>query len=103
LRIGGNSDSGYAKELVDCRSVSGSVVMLEGSPVIFCSSTWKPITLSVTEAELYAAISTVQNMLYVMNVLLYNGLFVGLPMVLEVENMGAVYLTNNLSVSGCTY
>ena len=66
------------------------------------SGTHKPVALSITEAELYAAVSTVQDMLYMMNVLLSIGLFTELPMVLEVANMGAVHLSNNWSVSGCT-
>ena len=102
FRVSGNSDSDYAKEPVDRRSVSGSVVRLEGSPVIFRSSTQKHVALSVTEAELYAAVSTAQDMLYCMNVLLSLGLSVELPMVLEVDNMGAVHLANNWSVSGRT-
>ena len=56
----------------------------------------------MTEAELYAAVSTAQDMLYCMNVLLSLGLSVELPMVLEVDNMGAVHLANNWSVSGRT-
>ena len=56
----------------------------------------------MTEAELYVAVSTAQYMLYTLNVLLSLGLFVEVPMVLEVDNMGAVYLANNWSISGCT-
>ena len=78
------------------------MVRLEESPVIFRSSTQKHVALSVTEAELYAAVSTAQDMLYCMNVLLSLGLSVELPMVLEVDNMGAVHLANNWSVSGRT-
>ena len=95
FKVNGKSDSDYAKEPVDRRSVSGSVVMLEGSPVIFRSSTQKHVGLSVTEAELYAGVSTAQNMLYTKNVLGSLGLRVELPMILEMDNMGAVHLTNN--------
>ena len=56
----------------------------------------------MTEAELYTAVSTVQGLLYTMNVLLSLELSVELPMVLEVDNMGAVHLANNWSVSGRT-
>ena len=102
FRINGKSDSDYAKEPVDRRSVSGSVVMLEGSPIIFRSSTQKHVALSVTEAELYAGVSTAQDMLYTKNVLESLGLKVELPMILEMDNMGAVHLANNWSVSGRT-
>ena len=87
---------------MDRRSVSGSVVKLEGIPVIFRSSTQKHVALSVTEAELYEAISTAQDMLYTMNVLLSLGLVVALPMELENDNIGAVHLANKWSVSGRT-
>ena len=63
FRMSSNSDSDYAKDSVDRRRLSGSVVMLEGSPVIFCSGTKKYVFLYETEAELYAAISTAQYML----------------------------------------
>ena len=48
------------------------------------------IALSVTEAELYAAIQCVMKMLFVMRVLLSIGLQVALPMILEVDNKGDV-------------
>ena len=69
---------------------------------MFRSVTQKHVALSVTGAELYAAVSTAQDMLCVMNVLLSIGLVVELPMVLEVDNMGAVHLANNWNVSGRT-
>ena len=47
----------------------------------------------MTEVELYAAVSIVQDRLYVMNIL-------ELPMVLEVDNMRDVYLGNNWNVLG---
>ena len=76
--------------------------MLEGSPIIFRSSTQNHVALSVTEAELYAGVSTAQDMLYTKNVLESLGLRVELPMILEMDNMGAVHLANNWSVSGRT-
>ena len=56
----------------------------------------------MTEAELYAAVSTAQDMLYTLNVLLSLESFVELPMVSEVDNMGAVHMANNWSVLGRT-
>jgi hypothetical protein len=64
FRTSGNSDSDYAQEPVDCRSVSGSLVMLGGGPVMFQSGTQKHVALSVTEAGLYVAVGTAQDMLY---------------------------------------
>ena len=60
------------------------------------------IALSVTEAELYAAIMCVQDMLYAMRILNSMGLEVELPMVLEVDNKGAVDICNSWTVGGRT-
>jgi hypothetical protein len=60
------------------------------------------IALSVTKAELYAAIQCVMDMLFVMRVLLSIGLQVALPMILEVDNKGAVDLCHNWTVGGRT-
>ena len=64
------------------------------------SSTQKIVALSVTEAELYAAVQCVQDMLYVMRLLNSMGLKVKKPMVLKVDNKGAVDLINGWSVCG---
>jgi hypothetical protein len=100
--IDGRSDSDYAKCLDTRRSVSGHRVMLNGAPVSFKSGTQKHVSLSVCESELYAAVTCAQDMLYVKNVLKSLGLKVKLPMILEVDNKGAVDLANNWSVGGRT-
>jgi hypothetical protein len=43
-----------------------------------------------------------QDMLYVLNVLESMGLWVKLPMLLEMDNKGTVDLANNWSIGGCT-
>ena len=49
----------------------------------------------LTKAELYAGVSTAQDMLYVKNVLGSMDLKVQLPMILEMDNQAAVHLANN--------
>ncbi len=58
--------------------------------------------MSTTEAETYAGVTCVQDMLYMKNVLESLGLKVKLPMVLEMDNQGAVYLTNKWIIGGRT-
>ena len=48
---------------------------------------------------MYAAVRTTQDIVYVMNALLPIGLFVELPMIPEVNDIGAIHLANNWSVS----
>jgi hypothetical protein len=60
------------------------------------------VTLSVTEAELVAATTCAQDMLFSMRVLESMSLKVKKPMILEVDNKGAKDLTHNWSVGGRT-
>jgi len=66
------------------------------------SATQRHVTLSVTEAESAAGVTEAQDMVYCHNVLTSLGLKVKLPMVLEMDNKGAVDLANSLSVGGRT-
>ena len=102
FKIRGKSDSNYATDPETRKSITGTVVYLEESPVMFKSSTQKHICLSVTEAEQAAGVSCAQDMLYVMHVLQSMGLQVELPMLLEIDNKGAVDLANNFSIGGRT-
>ena len=100
--VSGCSDSNYAKCPDTRRSVSGYTAKLEGVPVSAKSSTQKIVALSVTEAELFAAVQCAQDMLYVMRLLESMDLKVKKPMILHVDNKGAVDLANNWSVGGRT-
>jgi len=102
FRIRGRSDSDYAKDTQTRRSVSGYVIYLEDSPTMHRSATQKTVALSSCEAELNAAVICVQDMIYQKNTLESIGLKVELPMVLEMDNKGAIDLINSFSVGGRT-
>ncbi len=85
----------YAKDPKDRGSVSGHVVYLEEAPAMFTSSTERTVSLSTTEAETYAGVTCFQDMLYIKNVLESLRLKVKLPMILEINNQGVMYLANN--------
>jgi hypothetical protein len=69
---------------------------------MFKSSVERTVSLSTTKAETYAGVTCVQDMLYMKNVLKLLGLKVKLPMVLEMDYQGSVYLANNWSIGGRT-
>jgi len=102
LVISGRSDSDYAKDTEKRRSVSGFAVYLEGAPISHKSRMQQSTTLSVSEAELVAATECAQDMMFVKHVLESIGLKVKLPMMLEIDNKGAIDLCNNYSVGGRT-
>ena len=102
FRISGESDSDYAKCPVSRRSVSGYGTFLEGAPVTVKSAMQRMVALSVTEAETIAAVSCAQDMLHVMRIIQALDLKVELPMILKVDNSGAVNIANSWTSGGRT-
>jgi hypothetical protein len=102
LEITGYSDSDYAKDSDTRKSVSGNATFLNGAPVIAKIGTQRIVTLSITEAELFSAITNAQDMMFVKRVVESIGLKVKLPMILTIDNKGTVDLINNNSVDGRT-
>ena len=100
--ISGEADSDYAKDPVTRRSVSGNVTNLDGVVIIAKSIMQKTVALSVTESELMSGVSCAQDMLYEMRLLESIGLQVEKPMILRIDNKGAVDLANNWSCGGRT-
>ena len=60
------------------------------------------VVLSTTEAELYSAVITAQDMMFVYHVIVGLELRVRIPITLYCDNKGAVQLANNWSVGGRT-
>ena len=95
FEILGRADSNYATDPETRKSVTGCITFLEGAPVMFKSSTQKVTFLSVMEAELSAGVTEAQDMLFVMRVMESMELKVRKPMILELDNKGAIDLANN--------
>jgi hypothetical protein len=73
--------------------VSEKKTFLCGAPVVQRSNTQIIVALSVIKAELFAATSNVQDMMYVKRILEPIKLEVKLPMIiLEMDNTGAIDL-----------
>lgn len=102
FKLSGRSDSNYATCKSDRKSVMGWCTYLEGVPVSIKSATGKTVALSVTEAEINAVTACAQDMVYEKRLLESIGLEIELPMILEVDNKGAVDWINNWSTGGRT-
>jgi hypothetical protein len=102
FEISGLADSDYAKDPEPRRSVSGYASFLEGAPITRKSKMQGCVTLSVTEAEYVSATECAQDMLFAMRVMESIGLTVKKPMILEIDNKGAIDLTNNWAAGGRT-
>ena len=97
--VKGMSDSEYAAD--ESRySVNGWLMWLCSAPVTCRSKMMPIIALSVMEAELYAAVQCVMDMIYIYRELTGLELEVKLPMIVEVDNKVCVDFCNNWSVAG---
>jgi hypothetical protein len=76
-------------------------VFLFDTVIFSFSRMQKCVTLSVTEAEFVAAVEVVQNMIFASRIIESLGLTVTKPMVIEVDNKGAVVRGLNGSVLQC--
>jgi hypothetical protein len=98
FEIKGKLDSDFAKDPERRRSVSGYSTFLCGALVTMKSCMQGSVTLNVTSAEFVSGTQCAQEMLFDMRVLESMGLKVKKPMILEMDNKGAVDLSKNWSV-----
>jgi hypothetical protein len=102
FKVSGVSDSEHAKDVATRRSVGGHTVYLCGAPVLITSRMQRIVAVSVTEAELIEGCDCAQDMMYVMRLMTYMKLQVLLPMILLMDNQGAIDIINNWSSTGRT-
>jgi len=102
FELRGRADSDYAKDPTTRKSVGGYTTFLNDAPVVERSKMQKTVTLSVTEAEYIEASNCVQELLAHRRTLESIGLRIRLPMILEIDNKGAIDLSNNWNCGGRT-
>jgi hypothetical protein len=101
LNAGGYVDSDWASDRNDRRSTTSYLTVVgEKSLVNWQSKKQKTVALSSTEAELYAESNAAQDIMFENNMLSeILGREPQKPSVLQGDNMGAIFLAGNLSVS----
>ena len=95
----GISDSAYADDKDDRKSVYGYVIYFCGAPIAWKSKGNKTVTLSSTEAEYFAISEVAKEILFVKQVLEDIGIPLEYPIEIKVDNIGAMFLANNHSTS----
>ena len=93
------SDSDFAGDKETRISIAGFVLYLMGVPVSWRSKGMKSVTLSSTEAEYVALSEAAKEVKYVYQLLMSMGVEVKLPIVVRVDNIGAIFMSNNVAVS----
>jgi hypothetical protein len=98
----GYCDSDFAGDTDTRRSVSGFVIYLCGAAISWRSKGQKSVTLSSTEAEYMAVSELATEILYVAGILKFLGIPIEYPIIVNVDNIGAVYLAKNATTGNRT-
>ena len=89
------SDSDFASDKETRISVYGSVIYFCGIPIAWRSKGMKSVVLSTTEAEYMALSEVVKELKFIVQLLQTMNIRVELPITVHVDNVGAIWLSNN--------
>jgi len=92
-------DSDWGGDKDNRLSVSGMALFVCGVLVAWRSKQQKSVAMSSSEAELYAASEAVKEVIFIMQVLISVGIPVETPVIVRVDNMGAIFMAENASSS----
>ena len=93
------SDSDYAGDAETRISVAGFILYLCGAPISWRSKGQKGVTLSSSEAEFVALSEAAKEVKFVYQVLTSMGIKVELPIIVRVDNVGAIFIGSNVAIS----
>ena len=101
-KLKGKSDSDFSGDREKRLSVTGYIIYLLNVPIAWRSKAQRNVTLSSTEAEYVALSKICAELMFIKQILEFLGIEVELPIVVEVDNLGAIYMANNETVGGRT-
>ena len=96
------TDSDYAGDEQSRRSVSVYIIYVHGVPVQFRSKSQQSVTLWSTKAEWIALSKTVKDILFLKHLCNSLEIQVASPITVCVDNMGTVFMSNNVTTSSHT-
>ena len=99
FKIMGYSDSDYAGNKDDRKSVTGLIIYCCGVPIAWKSKGQKAVSLSSTESEYYAMSEVCAEIIYIKQVLEFLEVNIDFPIIVRVNNIGAIFLANNSVLS----
>ena len=96
------SDSDFVSDKETRISVYGYIVYFCGIPIAWRSKGMKSVVLSTTEAEYMALSEVVKELKFIVQLLQTMNIEVELPITVHVDNVGAIWLSNNRTTSDRT-
>ena len=95
VHLHGFSDSDYANDVDNRRSITGYVFMFAGAPLSWNSMTQHSVALSTMEAEYYAVCKATQEAIYLRMLFEESGMKVDRPLVIYEDNQACISFTKN--------
>jgi hypothetical protein len=95
-------DSDWASDVDNRRSISGFVIFVMGCPVLWRSKQQSSVALSSTEAEYMALSAAAKEIKFIYQVLTSMGIKVELPIIVKVDNVGAIFMAENATSTNRT-
>jgi len=93
------SDSDYAGDAETRVSVTGFCIFLLGVPISWQSRGQRSVTLSSSEAEYVALSEAAKEVKFVAQVMMSMGIPVKSPIIVRVDNVGAIFMSENVTTS----
>ena len=93
------SDSDWGADIKTRRSVTGFVILLNNTPIMWRSQTQRTVALSSTEAEYYAMADAVKEIKFILQVLESLHISVEKPIIVHIDNVGAIFVAENASAT----
>ncbi len=96
------SDSDWGGEPETRGSVTGIAVFMNGYLVSWISNTQKVISLSISKAKWYALSKAAKEVKFIAQILLMMDIPLQLPIMVRVDNVGAIFMSKSHSTTGKT-
>jgi hypothetical protein len=96
------TDSDWAGDKENRHSVTGYIMYLVGVPILWKSKLQRTVALSSTEAEYYAMSEATKEIKFILQILISIGITVQLPMIVRVDNVGAIFMSENATATSRT-
>jgi hypothetical protein len=93
------SDSDWAGDKDDRRSIGSYIIFLNDVPIEWRSKSQKAVAMSSAEAEFYACGEAVKEVPFVAQILLFLGIDLELPVQVWIDNVGAIFMSENQTSS----
>lgn len=93
------SDSDFANDTDTRISVYGYIIYFAGVPVAWKSKGMRSVVLSTTEAEYVAVSEVVKEISFIIQMLRGMNIEVQVPVLVHIDNVGAIWLANNKTTS----